>query len=504
MPHTLRTLPAREFHGSPTARDVAAVFFRHRRLVVSSFFAFLVAGVLYAILTPSYRAQMKILLTRGRIDPAVTPTDTAPPLIAREDVSEQDLNSEAELLRANDVLRQVVMETGLADRTSWLARLLPQDREQRVAHAVGRLAQRLDVQPVRKSQLIAVSYKASDPQLAAAVLNSLAHAYLAKQVDIRHPNAQQEFFEQQMQESRRALNTAQDELIAFTRRREVASAALERDLALQKLSDAQAADRALVSAIAEAAARVRVLEGKLRELPERRVVEIRNSDNPELQGKLKSRLLELQLRRTELLTKYQPSYRLVEEVEHEIAETRAAIEAENVRPLRTETTDQNPDYAWASAERLKNMVEMEALEKKEKVAREQLAVYRSEAERLGEGAVVQSDLEDKLKAAEGKYLLYARKREEARIGDALDRTGILNVTLAEPPRVPALPVWPLWAMACLSVATAGILSTGAAFTADYLDSSFRTPHEVIRILGTPVLASLPGPENRSQRVLGGV
>jgi capsular polysaccharide biosynthesis protein len=35
------------------------------------------------------------------------------------------------------------------------------------------------------------------------------------------------------------------------------------------------------------------------------------------------------------------------------------------------------------------------------------------------------------------------------------------------------------------------VSTGLAFTADYLDPAFRTPEEVVVYLGTPVLASLP-------------
>ena len=44
------------------------------------------------------------------------------------------------------------------------------------------------------------------------------------------------------------------------------------------------------------------------------------------------------------------------------------------------------------------------------------------------------------KADEDAYLLYLQKREEARIGDALDQQRILNVAIVEPPVPPALPV----------------------------------------------------------------
>ena len=44
-----------------------------------------------------------------------------------------------------------------------------------------------------------------------------------------------------------------------------------------------------------------------------------------------------------------------------------------------------------------------------------------------------------MKTAEDNYLLYLRKREEARISDALDGKKIVNVTIAEAATVPVLP-----------------------------------------------------------------
>jgi protein tyrosine kinase modulator len=498
MSDELRILPVRTSSHGPTLRDIAAVFFRQRRLVVISFLLALSAGLLYAILAPSYKAEMKVLVRHGRIDPAVTPTETAPPLLDRDEVTEEELNSEVELLQDDDILRRVAVTAGLADDPSWIARLTNEDGEERIAHAVKRLARKLEVQPVRKSHLITVSYKSGSARQSAAVLKALADAYLAKHVEIRRPSGQQTFFEQQMQQSRRALDEAEAQLVSFTRNRKVVSAPLERDLTLQKLSDAQSADLQLEASVAEAAERVRSLEAKLLELPERRVSQIRNADNPLLQEKLKSKLLELQLQRTELLTKFQPSYRLVEEVDQQISQAKAAIEAEDRKPLREELTEANPEYEWASSERMKALVELRVLLKRQHVARSQLTVYQRSAEELGESVLAQSDLEEKLKAAQDKFLLYSNKREEARIGDALDENGILNVALAQEPRVPALPTWPVWAGMCFSFVAACVLSTGTAFAADYLDPSLRTPDEVVELLGSPVLACLPAATGSSE------
>ena len=58
---------------------------------------------------------------------------------------------------------------------------------------------------------------------------------------------------------------------------------------------------------------------------------------------------------------------------------------------------------------------------------------------LQQAAIVQQDLLRTAKTEEDNYLLYLRKQEEARINDALDARGILNVAIAEPATVPALP-----------------------------------------------------------------
>jgi uncharacterized protein involved in exopolysaccharide biosynthesis len=489
--HKARQFVSPPHDSAPSARDLAAVFFRHTWLLKASFLLVFAAGMVYAIVSPSYEARMKVLVRRGRIDPAVTPTQSVAPIVQQDVVSEEELNSQAELLHDDDILRNVVLETGLAQQGRWISFRTGQGQEQRIAHAVKRLAAKLDVAPIRKSQIITVSYSSSDGRMSASVLRALAHAYLAKQVEIRRPNGQQAFFDQQMTQSRTALDTAQQELLGFLRDQGVASAPLERDLALTRLSEAEASDAALRAAIAESGERAHSLERKLHELPECRVMQTRNADNAQLEEKLKSKLLELQLKRTELLTKFQPSYRLVTELEEQISQAQSAIREEGLKPLRDEITQEDPDRAWANSESIKTLVELQALQRKQAVAHAQVSEYRRTSERLAQNVMLQDELSRQLKAAEDKYLLYSSKREEARIGDALDQSGILNVTLAEQPHVPALPVSSLWLTSCLSLAAACVASTGAVFIADYVDPSVRTPHEATRVLGIPVLASIP-------------
>jgi uncharacterized protein involved in exopolysaccharide biosynthesis len=160
-------------------------------------------------------------------------------------------------------------------------------------------------------------------------------------------------------------------------------------------------------------------------------------------------------------------------------------------PLHDETTDQNANYEWARAELQKAQVQMKGLEAREATTSAHLAGYRTLALQLGGDAIVQDDLTSREKAAQENYLLYVKKREEARMGDALDQGGIVNVAIAEQPVVPALPVWPAGAVVAAGLVAALMSGTGAAFAADHLDPALRTPEDVLACLEIPVLASLP-------------
>jgi succinoglycan biosynthesis transport protein ExoP len=487
MGDELTVLPRPARVPSPTPRDLLAIFFRQRRLVLVSFFLVFLAVTLYGLLFPSYQSHMKILVRRGRVDPSTTPMVPEAAPLDRGQISEEDLNSEVELLRDQEILRTVVNNSGLISRKS----LWPASDAQREERATRSLARQMDARPLRKTSLIEVAYSAADPAQASNVLRSLAHAYLQRHVRVHQPSGEFDFFEQQVTRAQRGLEQAQTELVNFTSAEGVVSASLERDNALQRLNESENGYRQVEIQISETAERFRTLQSQLLTLPERMLRQQRNADNPELLEKLKSRLLELHLKRTELLTKFEPTYRLVTEVDTQIAVAKEALANEQQFPLRDETTDQNPDYEWAKADLLKTKVELSSLHSRASATGRVVEKYRQVADQLGKRALQQDALLRNLKTAESNYLLYANKREEARIGDALDQNGILNVSIAEQPSVPALPMRSAVTFGVLGIFMGGLFSTTAAFVVDRIDPFFRNPDEVAAYLAIPVLASLP-------------
>ena len=275
-----------------------------------------------------------------------------------------------------------------------------------------------------------------------------------------------------------------------------------RDLTLQKLAEFNSSLQTTRAQIAETETRIRDLQSQESSTSPRLTTQMRKGDDPQVLQQLKGTLVTLELKKTELLTKYQPTYPLVVEIDKQIADTKATLTKEEATPLKEETTDQNPTFGWINEELAKAKADLSGLRAKESATQAIVDLYSTNAKQLDEKGITQQDLLRTQKANEANYLLYLKKGEEARIADALDQSNILNVAVTEPPAIPALPSRSPFLLGIMGFVLAVVASVGVAITLDYMDQSFRTPSEVTAELGIPVLAAVPH-HARSQGGFGG-
>jgi len=480
---------------SLTLRDVVVMGFRHKALLGLCFAGIFVGVMLFAVLMPPYESETKFLLRRDRVDPVVTSEQTNPMLISSA-VSEEELNSEVELLKSEDVLRKVVVETNLDKKFSvsdWVMSLfgVKPDPQKKIEKAAKKLGDRLEVEALPKTNVIKVTFASDERTLPARVLNSLGEAYLEKNKEVHRPSGQFQFFDKQTEQYRKELAEAEVKLRQFSETSKIANPLLARDVTLQKMADFKVGLSQTQASIAETEERIKALEGLSTNTPPRVTTQLRNSDDGMVLQQLKTTLLNLQLRRDELATHYQPDYPLVQEVEQQITDARAAIAKEEAKPLKDETTDQNPAFSWVASELVKAKADLTGYQAK---ATATTAIVRENLDsllKLDQLQLEQQDLARNAKAAEENYLLYLKKREESRITDALDATHILNVAISEKPFTPLLPKYSPVLVMFLGLVLAGVASSSAVLSAEYLNRSFRTPAEVEGILSIPLLAAIP-------------
>ncbi len=496
IPSDFRTRPV-------TMRDLLAVLFRHLRLVVLSFSFILAIICLVTFLMPrQYESDMKILVKHERANMVLAPGANVRDL-SLSDVTQEDLNSEVELLKSSDLLEKVVITCGLhrlpggfslpAGLTRWMPGENDGDsRDMRVPEAVRDLAQNLTVEPISKSHLIDVRYRATDPRRSMFVLRTLAGLYLEKHLSVHRPPGALEFFQQQAKQYRSELEIAEAQLAAFGKKEGIVSLDLEKDNALRALNSLETELQEARAAEASLDKRIKALQTQAAATPLRVTTQVRTSPNSSLVQQLRTTLLTLEMKRTELLTKFEPGYRLVVEADDQITLTREAIRNAETKSLVDETTDLDRTRLWLDEELAKAQAERATLRAKMESLAGSINAGRQNAQQIGRKGIEYQDLVRASKSAEENYLLYSRKEEEARISDALDHKRIVNATIAEAATLPAFPSGPsrfLFLVLGVLLAFAG--SIGLAFAADHIDPSLRTADEVEALLGVPVLASLP-------------
>ena len=154
-----------------------------------SFGLVLVATMLFVFFSARYESHFKVLLRRGRFDPVVSSQPASAMDFSRPEISEEELNSEVELLRDEDLLKQVVTMAGLIP-----ADTLNASAQSAIEHAARKLGRRLDVDALKKSNLIQVSYKDTSPERAARVLAALSTLYVQKHTNLQRPSGEDSVF----------------------------------------------------------------------------------------------------------------------------------------------------------------------------------------------------------------------------------------------------------------------------------------------------------------------
>lgn len=467
------------FNRPRTLEDLKAAVLRHSQLLLVCFIA-LSAGAVAAVMlaTPMYHAQLKLLVKHDRADSVVSAA--ADPDNSRAELSENDVLSQVELVRSDDLLKKVATEAGLVKRL--VDSEAVGSEAEALAVATKQLRNDLRVTPIKRTWLIDVSYQSEDPRTARHVLDTLTRLYLEKHLTLHRPSGIHKFFSEQTEQATQDLQAAQDRLLEFNRQNGVVSAELERAGTVQKFLEFDAMRAQAAAARLEASQRLNAVSQELSKTPRQQVAEVRTSDDGNATRDVNARILALETQRTELLQKFTPQYRGIRDIDAQLQDLRAALAQAKSNPLREETLAANPTRQWLDTERARVMADNAAANARMQAFGSTANIYRQKAQKLEQQNAEERELVRKVQAAEQKYLLYAQKQEEARISDELDRTRIANVVVAQAPTVDYDATRnPSLAMLPLLIGISLLLSLAAALAADAFDptvtyaSEYTTP-----------------------------
>lgn len=480
-------------------RDVLAPVFRQKRLVIAVFLCVFALSLVaaWAWAAHYYVASMQVAVVQDRSDPAVTTGQNAAVQTGKP-ITTDEITSEVALLQGMDMLRSVTVTCGLAEEKhrSLSDLFLPKDPERREAaqidQAATRLAKALKVEGEKTSHIIDVKFgMVGNPEAPACVLRNLSKLYLQKHLLLQRPAGSSEFFTEETEKYQNQLASAESRLVSFSREQGVAAPDVLRTNVAQNIANSEAAYYQARQAVAADERRIEDEQAQLAATPKRTITQQSSDAANALLENLQASLLAAEVKRTQLLLKFDPNYPLVREATQEISETQRAIaEAQNIRYV-DQTTDRDTTYEFLREDLARTKADLASQEATASSQIGSIAKMKVQIVDLDAKSVEQAALIRDAKADEANYLLYLGKREQERAADALDQKRIGDVAVAVPPEVPALPAYNPLNVALIGFLLAVAIGLAMGMIADYLDSSFRTPSELADALGIPVLASVP-------------
>jgi uncharacterized protein involved in exopolysaccharide biosynthesis len=486
----------------PHWQYLLTVVLRQRRFILLVTLAGTLACMVVLLLRgPLYEASAHLAVIPERARMIVSPDPKTGTLT--EAANEHDLNSEVALLRSDQLLRDVAQShphsalaadepqglggivRGLMTVPGDLYRSMHGVTSDPLDWEVREIRERLEIQPVKMSNLIRISYREADPERAAAVVNALAERHVTRPT-VAQGDARQ-FFERQQEVLYASRREAEQELRTFYEREGIGSPPENEAALREQLLQLQATAVKARTGLAEAEARTQFLQAELQRHP--KTVRAKpaagaTSDPVQL---IRARIVELELERSKLLGQFSPTSSRIQDVERQLAQARRIQEREarEMQGILSQTRE-SLELALAKTE-----AEAAGLRARVETVGSQTERDQARLAHLEQVASERERLEQEVAAAREALQTYRRKQEEARFSSDLDRARIVNVSIVEPARVPTAPI-PSTRMAAglLGALFSLFAGIGFAFIRDRLDPSIKSTAEATQVAGVPVLADM--------------
>lgn len=341
----------------------------------------------------------------------------------------------------------------------------PQDAE-RLAPYVAQLQENLDVEPIKDTRTMKVSFTSTDPSVAAAVANGIAQDFIEQSFEkktARYTKAS-DWLDRSTRELKARVEQSEKALADYTREHNIFSLEGKETLTTDKLSRLHDQEtRAETDLILKGSLYEEAKGGRTGQIPEAFI-------DPKT-VELNKTLAELETKQAELKVTYGPKNPQVIEVNQQIDSINQQIGQS--RQSLVEKLKADYDRAARDQQSLKAA----------------LTTAKTQAVQENQDAIQFNILKQDVETSKSLYTEFLQKTNQANLEVAQQNS---NLRLISPARVPKSPVGPHRGITIL-VGLSLSLTTGIclAFFLEYLDNSIKNIEDVNRYIQLPALGIIP-------------
>jgi polysaccharide biosynthesis transport protein len=450
--------PEPEEPGTPLSQYLW-ILKRHRWKILTGITVCVLATAIVSLrLTPIYESTATIDIDR-RVPTGILGEEATHSV---NNDAEQFMATQMKLIQSDSVLRPVATKYRLRESEKGLTDQLLTTTQQEAPVVLSKL----QVTRPPNTYILLINYRSKDRQLSADVASAIAQSYLEHSYDIRYKAAAglSQFMERQLEELKAKMERSSAALAQFERDLSVINPEEKTNIISARLLQLNTEyTNAQADRVKKEAAFASIQGGTL----EAAAV----SSQGEALKKLTERLDEAQEKFADAKTRYganHPEYRKAEtqvnEAERQLEETKNSI-------------GHRVEIEYQESLSRESMLEKAVMETKGEFDR--LNARSFDYQRLKQEAEGDKKLYDEL----------IRKIKEAGINASFQNSSIRIADLARPAYKPVFPNIPLNLGLAFFLST--FLAIGVAVVTDALDNTIRDPEQVMRVLKTVVVGSLP-------------
>ena len=459
-----------------TPGDVLYAIFKHKwKILLGAVAGICAAAIVYSLYTPVYQSTAKLLvryvLERSTIDPEAG--------VAAK-LADGVMASECEILTSWDLAMEVVDAIGVP-------RLLPGADPTDKAAAAATVTGGLRV--TASGNMIFVSYKNGDPQLAALVLNELVNRYFNKHLEVHRSAGAFDFVTQQTDQVRARLNETEEQLRVLKAKAGIISLQDSYTALSANLTKLTEAIHTGEEEVAEQRVRLKLMEAAGGQAEGQRAgndPQAPTASDAQTYQAVINRLASLRQAELDLLARYTPENQYVKL--HRAQIRKLEQQQEEMETKFPELAVREGAPPTLSGERAKLML----MEAKLEALKTRLVNTQVRAKELSETGSQIADLERNQELQLNSYKYFKSTLEKARIDEALDPSKIPNITVVQRPTPPSR-FYGKRDKVVLALAGGGIGGVLALVLLSELiiNQTFKRPLDLENRLGASLLLSIP-------------
>jgi succinoglycan biosynthesis transport protein ExoP len=401
-----------------------------------------------------------------------------------------ELETELKILQSDLLALQVIRELNLDRRPELSGQAPPppsssldlapdplQTDPSRAAAMVGGFKGNLRVALSPNTRIIEVHYRSSDPQMAAAVVNTLMKTYVENNFKARFESTMQasDWLGKQLVDLQMKVETSQEKLVRYQKEHDILGVDEKQNITMTKLDELNKQLTSAESERMEKEALYRLVESGDPDAITSSAGSLENTGASQSDSQLLESLLgkraDLKIQTADLSTQFGPTWPQLGKLNNQLKEIDSQIQAE-MKQIAGKIRGQ---YTTAV--------------QRESMLHDALDQQKQEANKLNESAIEYNLLKRDVETNRTLYEGLLEKLKEAGVSAGLKSNNFRIVDSARPPTAPVEPNVPRnLAFALVLGLTSGI---GLAFLLEALDNTVRTTEQAHMISGLASLGMIP-------------